>query len=168
MLILVLLLLLLLLPWMMILLVRMSTTPRPIFPSVSVFLVMMMLLLLFFAFFFFLPFFIVNKIVKNRSLVSKSVDDLQDQLALVRGHFLGVPAVRHRLVLIVLQTNVSQLIIRHVLHVDPFDLELTLEFVLDPHVARRVVVNSGQHLKQDNQRSINIPTFPRTTTGILS
>ena len=79
--------------------------------------------------------------------MSVAVNDLEHHLSLVRRDFLSVSAVRHGLVLVVLQTNVTKLIIRNVLHVNPLHFKLTFEFVLNPNVAGRVMVNSAQHLQ---------------------
>ena len=71
---------------------------------------------------FLLALLVVDKVVEDRCHVVEGVDDLQHRLGLVRRHLLGVAAVGHRLVLVVLQPDVPQLHVGHVLDVYPFDL----------------------------------------------
>ena len=90
---------------------------------------------------------VVGEIVKDARLVAILMQDLHDLLSLLRGHLLRVARVRHRLVLVVLQPDVPQLAVGHVLHVDPLHLELSLPLVLRPHLRRRVVVDGRHHLR---------------------
>lgn len=84
----------------------------------------------------------------------ESVDGFEDHLAFLGRHLLGVPAVGHRLVLVVLQPDVAQLDVGHVLDVDPPDLELTFELVLHPHAGAAVgVVHRRQHLRHSAEMS---------------
>lgn len=59
---------------------------------------------------------------------------------------LCVSRVGHRLVLIVLELNVSQLHIRNILHVYPTDAKLTLPLVLGPNTTVALIVDRGNHL----------------------
>ena len=79
----------------------------------------------FLALLFLLALLVVDKVVQDRRLVVEGVNDFQHRLRLVGRDLLGVPAVGHRLVLVVLQADVPQLGIRHVLHIDPLDLKIT-------------------------------------------
>lgn len=74
------------------------------------------------------------------------VQYLQHLDPLVVRYFLGIPRVRHRLIVIVLQPNVAQLSIRHIFHIYPFHLELASPLVLRPDAGRGVVVHRRHHL----------------------
>lgn len=60
---------------------------------------------------------------------------------------LCVSRVGHRLILIVLELNVSQLHIRNILHVYPTDAKLTFPLVLGPDTTVALIVNRGDHLR---------------------
>ena len=68
---------------------------------------------------------------KYTCLVFVGVDDLEHLPALLWRHLLRVPAVGDRLVLVVLQPDVPQLAVGHVLHVDPPHLNETRISVSD-------------------------------------
>ncbi|KAF3836500.1 hypothetical protein F7725_029058 [Dissostichus mawsoni] len=64
----------------------------------------------------------------------------------LKRHFLSVPGVSHRLVVIVLQPDVSQLVVGHVFDERPLHLELALPLVLRPDARVGIVVHRGAHL----------------------
>lgn len=73
--------------------------------------------------------------------------------ALLRRHFLGVARVRHRLVLVVLEPDVAQGGVGHVLHVDPLDGELAAPLVLRPDAQRRRHVHRRRlNVKKSKQK----------------
>merc|ERR1719233_1117035 len=78
---------------------------------------------------------IVDEVVEDTSGVLVAVQDLQHLLPFLGGNPLRVPTVSNWLVLIVLQPDVPQLGVRHVLHVDPLHFELALPLVLCPYTS---------------------------------
>lgn len=96
---------------------------------------------------------VMNEIVKDRGGVLERMYDLQHLLPFGIRHFLYVTRMGHRFVFIVLQTNVAQMRIGHVLNVHPFHLELTLPLVLVPYARHRVVVNGRHHLGNATEMS---------------
>ena len=96
--------------------------------------------------FFRLPLFVVAKVVENGRGVSVRVHYLEHHYALVGQHFLRVARVGHRLVLVVLQTNVTQRRVGHVFDVDPAHAKLSAPLVLRPHGQRRRHVHRRRHL----------------------
>lgn len=85
-------------------------------------------------------------VVEDGGGVRVRVNDLHDLLTLRIVHLLGVTRMRHRLVLVVLQPNVTQLCVRHILDVHPFEREFALPLVLMPNGRHRIVVNGAGHL----------------------
>ena len=75
------------------------------------------------------------------------MNDAEHLAALLRRNFLSVSRICHRLSLVVLQADVSQLAVRNVLDVYPLDGELALPFLLSPDVRRRLVVDGRRHLR---------------------
>lgn len=70
----------------------------------------------------------------------ETVDDLEHHFPLVGRYLLRVSRVGHRLVLVVLQADVPQLGVGHILDVNPLDFELALELVLYPNTAPGVTI----------------------------
>lgn len=68
-------------------------------------------------------------------------------LALGIGNLLRVTRVRYRLILVIFQTNRTQLGIRHVLHVNPAHFKRTLPLVLRPHRRIRGIIHVRNHLR---------------------
>ena len=74
------------------------------------------------------------------------VKDLEHHFTLLWRDLLRVPGVGDGLVFIVFQPNVTQLGVGHILDIDPLDLELAFELVLDPDSGSGVaVVHTAQH-----------------------
>ena len=114
-----------------------------------------------------LSFLVMAEIVENGRGVSVRVQDLEhlqfynslrksienrwkkgtNLTALVDGDLLGVARVGHRLVLVVLQSNVAQGRVGHVLDVDPLDGKLAAPLVLRPDRQRRRHVHRRRLLK---------------------
>ena len=82
------------------------------------------------------------------------VEDLEHHFALLWRDLLRVPGVGHGLTLIIFQANVTQLRIRHILHINPLNLELAFELVLDPDGGSGVaVVHTAQHFSHATKMS---------------
>lgn len=78
---------------------------------------------------------VVHEVVEDRRRMPVRVHDSQHLQSLGMGHFLRVAGIRHRLVVVVLQADVTQLHVGHVLHVNPTDLRHH-----NPHVGLTVDV----------------------------
>lgn len=76
----------------------------------------------------------------------EGVDDFNHLNTVAVGNFLRVARVRDRLVFVVLQSNVTQLRVRNVLHVNPLDAERTLPLVLRPDARIGIVIHRRDHL----------------------
>lgn len=88
----------------------------------------------------------MHKIVKQRSGVLECVKNFEHHFSFFGRDFLCVSRVGHWLVLIVLQSDMPQLGIGHILDVNPLDLKLAFELILHPNTASCVaVVHSTQH-----------------------
>lgn len=96
--------------------------------------------------FLLLPLLVVREVVEDRRRVLEAVNDFHHLNTVTVGHLLRVTRVRHRLVLIVLQADVSQLRVRHVLDVDPLDAKRSLPLVLRPDARIGIVVDRRDHL----------------------
>ena len=68
-------------------------------------------------------------------------DNFKHLLGLLQGHLLSVPGVGDGLVVIVLQADVPQLVIGHVLDEHPLHLKLALPLVLRPDARIGIVVH---------------------------
>lgn len=90
--------------------------------------------------------FVMPKIVENACRMTIGVQNTQHRDALRVRDFLRVPRIGHRLVLIVLELNVSQLHIRNILHVYPTDAKLTLPLVLRPDTTVALIIDGRDHL----------------------
>lgn len=75
-----------------------------------------------------------------------SGDNFKHLFGLLQRHFLSVPGVCHWLVVIVLQPDVSQLVVGHVFDESPLDLKLSLPLVLRPHTCIGIIVHRRAHL----------------------
>lgn len=95
---------------------------------------------------FLLPLLVVDKVVKDGSGVSVAVHHPQHLQAPGVRHLLGVSRIGHGLVLVVLQADVTQLDVGHVLDVDPAHFELPFPLVLRPHAGVGIVVHGAHHL----------------------
>lgn len=73
---------------------------------------------------------VMPEIVENACRMTIGMQDTQHRDALRVRDFLRVSRISYRLVLIVLELNVSQLHVRNILHVYPTDAKLTLPLVL--------------------------------------
>ena len=89
---------------------------------------------------------VVLEVVEYGRGVSVGVKDLEHLFALLEGNLLSVARVGHRLVVVVLQLDAAQVLIGHVLHVDPLDLKAAAPLVLRPHIGALVVVHARHHL----------------------
>lgn len=97
--------------------------------------------------FLLLSLLVVREVVEDRRRVLESVNDFHHLNSVSVGNFLRVTRVRHRLVLIVLQADVTQLRVGHVLDVDPLHAERALPFVLRPDARVGIVVDGRDHLR---------------------
>ena len=93
-----------------------------------------------------LPLLVVGEVVEDGGGVFVGGDDLQHLLGLLQGDLLRVPRVGDRLVVVVLQADVPQLAVGHVLHKQPVDVELALPLVLGPDAGAGAVVHGRAHL----------------------
>ena len=76
----------------------------------------------------------------------ETMKDLEHHFTLLGRDLLRVPGVGDGLIFIVLQPNVTQLGVGHILDINPLDLELAFELVLDPDSGSGVaVVHTAQH-----------------------
>lgn len=94
-----------------------------------------------------LPALVMPEIVEDARRMTIGVQDTQHRNALRMRDFLRVPRIGHRLVLIVLELNVSQLHVRNILHVYPTDAKLTLPLVLRPDTTVALIVDRRDHLR---------------------
>lgn len=69
---------------------------------------------------FLLSLLVVQKVIEDGRRMSEGVQDLENSFTFLNGHFLRVARVSHRFVLVVFESNMSQLGIRHIFYVDPF------------------------------------------------
>lgn len=90
---------------------------------------------------------VMPEVVEDARGVTVGVQDTQHRDTFRVRDLLCVSRVGHRLVLIVLELNVSQLHIRNILHVYPTDAKLTLPLVLGPDTTVALIVNRGDHLR---------------------
>lgn len=90
---------------------------------------------------------VMPEIVKDARRVTIGMQDTQHRYALRVRDFLRVPRIGHRLVLIVLELNVSQLHVRNILHVYPTDAKLTLPLVLRPDTTVALIIDGRYHLR---------------------
>lgn len=93
-----------------------------------------------------LPTLIMPEIVKDACRVTVGMQDSQHRDSLRVWDFLRVPRIGHRLVLIVLELNMSQLHVRNILHVYPTYAKLTLPLVLRPDTTVALIINRRDHL----------------------
>lgn len=70
-----------------------------------------------------------------------SGDNFKHLFGLLQRHFLSVPGVGHWLVVIVLQPDVSQLVVGHVFDENPLHLKLALPLVLRPDTCIGIIVH---------------------------
>ena len=84
------------------------------------------------------------------------VHDTQYLFALLRWHLLRVARVCHRFVLIVLQSDVTQLTVRNVLNIYPFHFNLAFSLILGPHTRSGIIVQGGHHLCHPTKVSTSI------------
>lgn len=96
--------------------------------------------------FLLLPLLVVREVVEDRRCVLEAVDDLHHLNPVAVGNLLRVARVRHRLVLVVLQPDMAQLRVGHVLDVNPLDAERALPLVLRPDARIGIVVDRRYHL----------------------
>jgi len=94
-----------------------------------------------------LPALVMPEVVEDARGVTIGMQDTQYCDTFRVRDLLCVSRVGHRLVLIVLELNVSQLHIRNILHVYPTDAELALPLVLGPDTTVALIVNRGDHLR---------------------
>merc|ERR1712150_14371 len=93
---------------------------------------------LLFAIFFFLAFFIVVEIIEDRSCVLITMERFQHLFSFLWRNLLGVPAISNRLILIIFQSNVTQLSIGYIFNINPLNLELSFKLILYPNTRRSV------------------------------
>lgn len=93
-----------------------------------------------------LPALVMPEIIENACRMTIGVQDTQHRDAPCVRDFLRVPRIGHRLVLIVLELNVSQLHVRNILHIYPTDAKLTLPLVLRPDTTVALIVDGRDHL----------------------
>lgn len=89
----------------------------------------------------FLTFLVMSEVVKDARRVAVRVENFQHLLSLFVGNFLGIPRLCDGLVLVVLQSDVPQLIIRNILDINPLDFKLPLPLILCPNRGRRAIVD---------------------------
>lgn len=94
-----------------------------------------------------LPALVMPEVVEDARGVAIGMQDTQYRDTFRVRDLLRVSRVGYRLVLIVLELNVSQLHIRNILHVYPTDAKLTLPLVLGPDTTVGLIVNRGDHLR---------------------
>lgn len=90
---------------------------------------------------------VMPEIIEYTRGVSIGMQYTQHRDALCVRHLLGVSRIRNRFVLIVLELNVPQLHIRHVLHVYPTYAKLALPLVLGPDTTVALIVDGRDHLR---------------------
>lgn len=94
-----------------------------------------------------LPALVMPEVVEDACGVAVGMQNTQHRDTFRVRNFLCVSRISHRLVLIVLELNVSQLHIRNILHVYPTDAKLTLPLVLRPDTTVALIVNRRDHLR---------------------
>lgn len=80
-----------------------------------------------------LPFLVVRKVIKYRRRVTVLVHYLQHVPAFLEGNLLRVSGVGHGFSFVVLESYMSQLNVRNILHVNPAHSKLALPLILGPH-----------------------------------
>lgn len=93
-----------------------------------------------------LPLLVVREVVEDGGGMLVASNDLEHLPGFVQGHFLSVPRVGHRLVLVVLQADMPELAVGNVLDEDPAHIKSALPLVLRPDACTGVVVHGGTHL----------------------
>jgi hypothetical protein len=96
--------------------------------------------------FFLLPSLVVPVVVEYAGRVLKVMDNKETLTALLgRQDLLRVPGIGDGFVLVCFQPNMTELLIRHILDVDPFKAKPTFPFILCPYPGIRVVVDRRDH-----------------------
>lgn len=98
-----------------------------------------------------LPALVMPEVIEDARGVTVGVQDTQYCDTFRVWDLLCVSRVGHRLILIVLELNVSQLHIRNILHVYPTDAKLALPLVLRPDTTVALIVNRGDHLRHTTE-----------------
>ena len=85
-----------------------------------------------------------------------SMNNLKYGFSLLGRHFLGISRIRDRLEIVVLQHDMPQFTVRHVLHVDPLHFELALPLILRPDARAGVVVDRRDHLSDTAEMTATV------------
>lgn len=110
---------------------------------------------------------VVHKVIKDARGVLEAVNNLQHLQPLWVGHLLRVPGVGHRLVLVILQPDLTQQRVGHVLHVDPLHLEHATPLVLRPHRRLAVVVHRANHLRNATEVARSVDREEEQHVGLV-
>ena len=86
------------------------------------------------------------------------VHQFHDGPPLLIGHLLSVSRVGHRLVLIVLQSDVPQLVVGNVLHIQPLQVKASFPLILCPEASVAAEVYLGGHLGHAAEVSATVDT----------
>lgn len=84
------------------------------------------------------------------------VHDAQHLQSFGMRHFLRIARIRYRFVLIVFEANVAQLHVRHIFHVNPSHLELSLPLILRPNRTIGIIINRRHHLGHSTEMTGSI------------
>lgn len=103
--------------------------------------------------FLLLTLLVVREVIEDRRRVLEAMNDFHHLNSVTVGNFLRVTRVCHRLVLVVLQANMTQLRIGNILNVDPLHAERALPLVLRPNARVGIVVDRRDHLSDTAEMS---------------